>query len=178
MQPLREGEEAAVAVGGPGGEAVEGLRHRLGVFDEVEHRAVGEEAPPLRVEPDEVEVVVEIATRLREDATKYARHREDRRPHVEPEAVGLEHGGLAAEPGVELQQRDLVAPRSQRAGRRQPAQPPADHADPLGHRDIPPNSTALAARRGLVTVAERGVHHSAGSPRSSSSRREVMRADS
>ena len=67
---------------------------------------------------------------------EHRRHQQDGRPHVEPEALRLEHGGLAAEPVVLLEQDDLVAPRRQRAGRRQAAQPAADHADPTRPRSL------------------------------------------
>ena len=60
------------------------------VLREVEHRAVVEEAAPLRVEPDEVEVILQVAPGLGEDAAQDRRDREDRRPHVEAEAVAFE----------------------------------------------------------------------------------------
>ena len=41
----------------------------------------------------------------------------------------FEHGGLAAEPLVALEQDDLVAARGQRAGRREPAKSAADDAN-------------------------------------------------
>ena len=108
MQALRDLEEVGVALRrvARGREPRQLPPHRVDVFAQVEGRAVVEEAAPLRVEADQVEVVLEPPPGLGEDAREHARHGEDGRPHVEAEAALVEHGRLAAEPGVLLEQGD------------------------------------------------------------------------
>ena len=67
VQPLGEGEEVAIAVAGStaGGERSSVAAMSSTFCDEVERRAVGEEAAPLRVEADQVEVVLQVAARPR-----------------------------------------------------------------------------------------------------------------
>ena len=60
---------------------------------------------------------------------RHRRHRDDRRPHVEAEAVLFEHSGLAAEPFVALEEHDPIAARGQNAGCREAAEAAADNAD-------------------------------------------------
>ena len=113
---------------------------------QVERRAVVEERPPLRVERDQIQLVGQLAAGLGEDPLQHRRHQQDRRPHVEAVAVDLEHRGLAAEPVVLLEDDDLVAPRGQRAGRRQAASPPP----------ITPIRPSLVVRMGCpVSIASR-----------------------
>ena len=99
MEALGQCEEVAIAFAGAatGGVAVEGRGHGLDVFHEVEDGAVGEEAAPLRIEADEVEVVFDRPLRFREDAAKDRWDRENGRSHVEAEARFLELRRLAAE---------------------------------------------------------------------------------
>ncbi len=131
MEPRREPDELAVAVAvAVAGKAGEGTGHGVDVLGEVEHRAVVEERAPLRVEPHQVELLVELAAGLAENAPQHPRHGEDGGPHVEAEARLLEHRGLAAEPRVLLEEHHGVAARRQRAGRRQAAEAAADHAYP------------------------------------------------
>ena len=103
----------------------------LDVLDEVEHRTIGEEAAPLRIEADKFEVIVEVPAGLREDAAKHARHGEDCRPHVEAEPGFIQFGGFAAEPRAFLEHDDLVTARCECAGCRQPTEPAADHTDAI-----------------------------------------------
>ena len=123
--------------------------------------------------------------------------REDRRPHVEAVAVGLQDRRLAAQPGVFSKSDDRVAARRQRAGRRQPAQSAADHADPSGlvvasslsSRRIASDAAGQRSVRfdrviGRAIAAPRrhlprhdAIGRAAG-PESCSSSRDVIRADS
>ena len=143
--------EALVALAGAlaGREAVHGLGHRADVLLQVDLRAVVEEAAPLRIEPHEVEIVGEVASGLREDALQHARHGEDRRPHVEAEAVFVQHRRLAAEPGVLVVKRDLMAARGRDAGGRQAAQSSADDCNrsTLSAHDVLPQDTSLFVPR-------------------------------
>ena len=124
-------DEIVVALAGvrAGREPIERRGHRFRVLHEIQHRAVLEEAAPLRIEPDQVEVIFHPATRLGEDAAQHGRNRDDGRPHVEAEAGAFELRGLAAEPFVALEEDDLVAARGERAGGGESAESAADDAD-------------------------------------------------
>src|SRR5205823_2046498 len=84
VHPAGEGEEVPVPPAGvtAGRELVQLAGHGLGVGDEVEDAAVVEEAAPLRVEGDQVEVVFESPAGLVKDAGQDGGQGEDRRAHV------------------------------------------------------------------------------------------------
>ena len=67
----------------PGANASSACGHPAGVGVQVERRAVGEERPPLRIERDQVELVLQVAAGLGEDPPQDRRHQQDGRPHVE-----------------------------------------------------------------------------------------------
>ena len=99
----------------PGANASSAVAIVVGVGVQVEHRAVLEERPPLRVERDQVELVVQVAAGLGEDAlqstdgiSRMVGPMSKRKPRLR------EHRGLAAEPV-----------RSSRRGRRRSPAPPA-----------------------------------------------------
>ena len=76
VQPLGEAQELAGSPPprpSPGAKASSRAAIALEVGDQVERRAVLEEAPPLRVEGDEVELVVEVAAGLGEDPRRAPR---------------------------------------------------------------------------------------------------------
>ena len=99
------------------------------VLLQIEHGAVLEEAAPLRIEPAEIERVRHRAASLGEDALQHTWHSQDGRPHVEPVAILLEDGRLAAEPIVLLEQHHLMAAGCERAGGGQAGQACADDGD-------------------------------------------------
>lgn len=136
VEPFGEGHQAPIAFAGSRvrREAVQLRDHPVRVLGQVEGRAILEEAPPLRVEAPEIEVVIEIAVGLGKDATQDRGKGEDRRSHVEPVAVLFEHGGFAAIPGVGFEQNDAVAPGAQGAGGRQSGEPAANDANGFGGR--------------------------------------------
>jgi hypothetical protein len=96
---------------------------------QVDAGPVVEEAPPLRIETHEIEIIREVSPRLREDALQNARHGEDRGTHVEAKAVLVQHRGLAADPGIFVVERHRMTAGRRDAGRRQPAESTADHGD-------------------------------------------------
>ena len=100
----------------------------------------------------QVEVLVQVAAGLGEDALEHPRHGQDRRPHVEAEPVLLQHRRLAAEPGVLLEQRRPVAAAGQGAGRRQAAEAAADDRRPAG-----PRAAHGSGRVTAVSAASRGA---------------------
>ena len=112
-----------------GRERLELPLHGSDVFPQVERRAVLEEAAPLRIEADQIELVLEPPAGFAEDARENARHGQDRRPHVEPKSCLLEHRRFAAQPVVLLEQDDLVAARGEGAGGGEPPETAADDAD-------------------------------------------------
>jgi hypothetical protein len=101
----------------------------LRVLHEVQHRAILEEAAPLRIEPHHVEVILHPAARLGEDAAQHGGNRDDGRAHVEAEAGAFELRSFAAEPLVALEQDNLVAARGECAGRGEAGKAAADDAD-------------------------------------------------
>ena len=76
----------------PGAKRVHRRGHGVHVLDQVDPRAVVEEAAPLRVEPDQRQVLRLVAPGLGEDAAQHARHGQDGRPHVEAEAARCHPG--------------------------------------------------------------------------------------
>ncbi len=140
----------------------------LEVGHQVERRAVVEEAAPLGVEPDEVELAPEVAAGLGEDPPEHRGEGEDRRPHVEAEALRLQRRGLAAQPGVALEERHPVAARRQGGGRGEAAEPRADDADAirgLRHQDLLPSEPAWRHRAPAASGRGRGRRRRAGGPR-------------
>ena len=131
VQTLRDLEEGRIALGDATAwcERLEFRPHSTDIFPEVERGAVREEAAPLRIEADELELVLEPPVRFAEDACEDARHGQDRRPHVEPKTTLFEHRRFAAEPLVFLEQDDFMAARGEGAGSREPTEAAADDAD-------------------------------------------------
>ena len=113
----------------PGAKASSVCRHRVGILREIEHRAVLEEAAPLRIEPDEFEIILHARAGLGENAPQHRWNRDDGRAHVEAETVAAKLRGLAAEPVVALEEDDAVAARGEHAGRGKSAEAAADDAD-------------------------------------------------
>ena len=83
----------------------------------------------MRIERDQVEIIVEIAIGLGEDAPQHAGHRQNRRPHVETVAGFLENRGLAAKPRRFLEERYPMSARRQSTCGRQTAQAAANDAN-------------------------------------------------
>ena len=79
-----------------------------------------------------VQVVVEAPACLGEDAGQDRRQREDRRPHIEAEAVRFEDCCLASEPVIPFEENDVVTARRQGTRRRQSAQTSANDTDAAG----------------------------------------------
>ncbi len=133
VQPRGEGEEAPVPRPGvrTRREGVERGRHPRRIGHQVEGRAVVEEAAPLRVEGEEVELALEVAPGLGEDPLQHRGEGEDRRPHVEAEPLGRERRRLAAEPGIALEEDHPVAARRQGDGGGEAAEPGSDDADAI-----------------------------------------------
>jgi hypothetical protein len=146
VQPLGDLEESSVSIGDAVArrERLELPPHAARIFLEVERRAVLEEAAPLRIKADEIELFLEPPVRFAEDAGEHPWHGQDRRSHVETETTFFEHGRFAAEPPVLLEQNHLVPARGQRARGSKPAQAAADDADAW----VPRHHEALA--RGAV----------------------------
>ena len=146
VQLLRHLLEAAVAgaLAAAGGEGIHGPRHRGDIADQVDVGLVLEEAAPLRLKPDQRQVLRLVPPGLRVDAAQHARHRQDGRTHVEAEGTrpigGLQvkHRRLAAEPGVLVQHGHLMAARRRGCRRRQPAEPGTHHHHMRGHGLILP----------------------------------------
>ena len=109
------------------GEGFQVLSHFCYVGNEVKRRAVGKETPPLRVQRNQLECLVEISPSFGKNPLQDIRDREDRGPHVEGVARLGERSGLATDPRIFVAERDGVASRGERAGRRQPGQTPANH---------------------------------------------------
>ena len=72
VEPLGHAEEPLVALGRARlrSESVSAAAMRLGIGHQVEGRAVLEEASPLRVERDQVELAPQVAPRLGEDPAR------------------------------------------------------------------------------------------------------------
>ena len=181
VQILRHLLEALVAFAlvGPRGEAVHGAGHGIDVLDQVDLGLVLEEAAPLRVEPDQRQVLRLVAPGLGEDTPQDARHGQDGRPHVEPElaAIGAsraagrrqpQHRGLAAEPWVLVEQRHLVPARRGGRRRRQATEAATHHHNMRNHAVLSPGHVAGPE----FSLSRRG----AGSARRLVSRRDLREA--
>ncbi len=72
---------------------------------------------------------MEVLARFGEDPLQDLGHGEDRRPHIEAVALFLQNRGLAAQPGVLLEQGDVVSSGRQSAGRSQSTQTSANDSD-------------------------------------------------
>ena len=94
---------------------------------QIERGAVGEEAPPLRIEWHKIERRLEITPRLSPDPPQHAGDRQDGRPHVEAVARLGEHRRLAPHPVILVAERDGIAAGSKCAGCRQAAEPSPDY---------------------------------------------------
>src|SRR5690606_29736921 len=106
-------------------------RHLVDILDEVQDRAVIEEAAPLRIEPNQLQIVLELAVGLTEDAIEHAGNGKDGRPHVEAEPAAFQHGRLAAGPFVLVKDRHLVTTCRERAGGSKAPETAADDRDAL-----------------------------------------------
>ena len=155
VEPFGELDEAAITVGRfrLGRKRGELLRHRSGVRNQVERRAVIEERAPLGVEPDEIERAREVASGFGKDSIQDARERQDRRAHIEAKPVAFENRRFAAQPVVALKEDDFVSARCQYAGRGEAAQSSANDADSfheflfLVFATIAPNKSPNAPKR-------------------------------
>ena len=133
VEPLRKLHEAPVPLPRPAPRRVTVERglHLRHISAQIERRTVGEEAPPLWVEPDQVEGLVEVAPGLGEDPPQDSRDREDRRPHVEAVALLREDRRLPPDPRILVAQRHRVTARRQRAGGGQATESGPDDDDPI-----------------------------------------------
>ena len=133
VEPFREFHETTIPIPCPAPRrvAVERRLHLRHIGAQIERRAIGEEAPPLRVEPDQVECLIKISPGLGEDPPEDIRDREDRRPHVEAVTLLRKNRGLAADPGVLVAQRHRVATGGQRACGSQATEASPDHDHPI-----------------------------------------------
>ena len=92
-------------------ERIERGGHSRRVRVQVERRAVGEERAPLRVERNQLELILQVPPRLREDPPRTDGMRRMVGPMSKRKPALREHGGLAAEPRVLLEENDVVAAR-------------------------------------------------------------------
>ena len=118
----------------------EGVAEPGGVAGDVEGPAVGEHDAERRVEPVHLEVAVRVEPAGLEQGPIDPGHHDDARPLVPPIAALGPLARLAPELGVTLQDDDLVAAPLQFQGRRQAAQPPADHHRPSRRHGCPISS--------------------------------------
>ena len=120
MQPGGVFHETPITCAGPRGESVETGTHLVDVGPQVEGRAVGEERAPLRVDSDQLQVVVEPPARLGEDAGQDRRQSENGRPHVEAEALlASRTAALPPSQGFFSKRTTVVTARGQGTRRRQ-----------------------------------------------------------
>ncbi len=98
---------------------------QVGVHVDVQVRAP-EGDPVRRVEPLQVQVVLDALAEQGEEVLEDVGHQVPGRTHVEAEAVGLEVVGAAAEQLVLLQHRHLVTVLAQQGGAAQPPDATAD----------------------------------------------------
>ena len=93
--------------------------------------------------------------RPRRRSAEHRGHQEDRRPHVEAEAVAPRAPPPCRRARRSSRTGRRVAARRQGAGRRQPAQPAADHADPSRLRSHSiARSKSIIARESLPSQSE------------------------
>ena len=121
MQSFGKLHERGKAGAQPRFPALERRGHLAHIVFQIQHRAVIEEAAPLRIETNHVEVVVHVAAGFAEDAPQHRGLNQDGGAHIEAETLLLEHRSLAAQPGILLEDLDLVAARGQRASGREPS---------------------------------------------------------
>ena len=132
MQPGRMFHETPITRAGARGESVEADTHLVDVGPQVERRAVGEERSPLRVDPDQLKIVVQAPASFGENAGQHRRQSQNGRPHVEAEAIHFEDCRLAPEPVASSRRGQHSNRARQRTRRRQPAQASANDADSAG----------------------------------------------
>ena len=99
---------------------------------QVEDRPVCEEATPLGIESNQIQVLFDLLACLGEDATEHGGHGEDGRPLVEAKALFFQAGGLAAQP-VDCVRAGPLNNRGRPACTRQP-RPPARRRSRLPER--------------------------------------------
>ena len=93
--------------------ALERCGHLANIVLQIQNRAVIEEAAPLRIETDHVEIVTHVAPGFAEDTPQHRGLNQDRGAHIEAETLLLQHRGLATEPWILLEDLDPVAARGQ-----------------------------------------------------------------
>ena len=131
MKPARKRQKVPIALRRARIRRIDadGACHTLGILLQVEDSAVGKEAAPLGIEATQLEHALEALSGLGEDAREDAGQGQDRRSHIEAKAAFLQHGRLAAEPVVLLEQPHLVAAPGKHDRSGKPRQPAADHHD-------------------------------------------------
>jgi len=132
VEPRRQVEEATITETGfsAWSQRIERSGHSLRVCVQVKNRAVHEEGSPLRVERNQVELILQVAPRRGEDSLQNRRHEQDGWPHVEAEPALRENGCFPTEPRVLLEEDNVIASGRQRARRGQTTETAADHTDP------------------------------------------------
>jgi len=83
----------------------------------------------VRIEPNQLDLAVEVAAAILEDRAQHAGIEEERRAQVEAEALGLDRRGAAADAVAALEHGHVESGPSEKHGRGQPAGPGADDHD-------------------------------------------------
>ena len=120
MQLTRQRHQLLVSAAHAGKACLQAGGHRRLIIQQINRRAIVEEAAPLRVQPHHVDVVVQVLACLRKDLAQHRRLNQDRRPHIEPEALFAQLRCLTAQPGVLLKDLHLMPACRQRTSRREP----------------------------------------------------------
>ena len=128
MQALRNADVVAIAGAActAWGQRVDAGCHRVDVGHQIQPGPVVEEAAPLWLERKQIELFMHGAAGFGEHPFQHPRQGKDGRAHVEAPAVPLQHGSLAAQPRVGLEQHDPVTATGQGHGRCQASQAAAD----------------------------------------------------
>lgn len=131
VEPRRQVEKATITLTGfsAWSQRIERGGHSLRVCVQVKDRAVHEEAAPLRVKRNQLELILQVPPRLHEDSLENRRHEEDGWSHVKAEPALREHGCFPTQPRVLLEENNVIASGRQRARRGQTTETAADHTD-------------------------------------------------
>ena len=122
MELFRKFHELSKAAAQPRFPALERCSHLPDIVFEIQNRAIIEEAAPLRIKTNHFQVVAHGAPGLAKDTPQHRRLNQNGGAHVEAKTLFFQHSGFAAQPGIFLEDFDLVAARGQSAGRRKASQ--------------------------------------------------------
>src|SRR5690348_5725409 len=103
-------------------EARDLIEQTILVLDEIEPAAIGKEQPIERIERDEVHVFSAVRAEQREQLVDEIWRGDHGRPHVEREAVALDHARPAADPIQRFDYGYAISARSEANGSRQAAE--------------------------------------------------------